>query len=376
MKLLMISGDRHVLEGKQGAFWYTLQEMAKYWDRIDVITPPVKKLSSSFVLIPGGYQNAELSNKIFFHPSQVSLWRHSNWINLYGQALIQEFHHDIITVHEYPPFYNGKGARALSQKTGVPAVYEIHHIVGYPVAASFSEWVGQKLSRYSLAKVLQPAKAVRTVNQSVADTLVSWGVPREKIQVVPSFYLDESILQRDLEPPKIYDLAFCARLVGNKGLEEVLRAVSQMRNASLVVIGEGPKREQYQKLARTLGITSQVKFLGWLPNLEAVIGIVLSARIFVNNSKSEGGPRSALEAMASGMPVLTTRTGVMPEVIEDGRNGVFIDGTAKDLATKAFQLLQDDEARKRMGQEAKKILHTFDRTTLVQKYAEFLQSHI
>jgi glycosyltransferase involved in cell wall biosynthesis len=92
------------------------------------------------------------------------------------------------------------------------------------------------------------------------------------------------------------------------------------------------------------------------------------------NSTSEGGPRTALEAMACGMPVIVTPVGVMPEVIQDGVNGVFSDGTVSDLKQKILSLLKDEDFRERLGKDAQNVLDRFNRSVLIKKYAEFLQS--
>ena len=75
-----------------------------------------------------------------------------------------------------------------------------------------------------------------------------------------------------------------------------------------------------------------------------------------------------------GMPVIATPVGIMPEVIEEGVNGIFTDGSKGDLRRKIMRLVEDDAARDRLGKEARKILDRFDRTILIQQYAEFLRS--
>ena len=122
-----------------------------------------------------------------------------------------------------------------------------------------------------------------------------------------------------------------------------------------------------------LHIGNRVTFLGWLPTQEAVSGAIQTARIFVMCSKSEGGPRVALEAMGCGMPVIVTKVGVMPEVVRDGINGVFTTGKSSDLAAKIEHLLNNEKKRDSLGHEAKKVLDTYERSRLIKQYAEFLK---
>lgn len=372
MKLLMISGDRSILSGQRGAFWYTLQEMRKHWDRIDIICPRSTK-SAQRVEDREKNQAYDVPSNVLFHPCPWGLWAQMLWIEEKGKQLLAAHHHDVMTVHEYPPFYNGRGALRLHRQTRIPFALEVHHIVGWPVASGFKEWLGHELSRWMLPGEARAAARVRTVSAAVEQELTSWGIPSDNISVIPSFYLDHALIKRVAAPPKSYDIAFCARLVENKGLLRVIEALRYLPDARLLVIGDGPMRGAAEHRARRMGIHDRVNFLGWLPTLEAVLEAVLAARTFVMSSLSEGGPRSALEAMACGMPVIATRVGVMPEVIEDGVNGLFTDGSPEDIAAKAGMLLQDAKKREHMGRAARGILERFERGKLVEKYAEFLK---
>lgn len=385
MRLLMISGDRSILQGKKGAFWYTLEEFSKHWERIDVVTPrpenyelritDFEKFRNSPIDTAQGRQSAIRNPfpNVFFHPSSGSLWGQIRWIVKKGRELIAEHHHDVITAHEYPPFYNSIGACHLHQVTGVPYITEVHHIVGLPKAASFMEWVGALASRWQIPRSAHRAKAVRTVNDTVRDTLGLWNIPYEKIHVVPSFYLDTEKLKPNPGAQKSYDLVFCGRIERNKGLDTVLRAVKELYGVSLLVIGDGKEREKCEALAHSLGITGRVTFRGWLSSQEEVAVAIQSARIFVMHSTSEGGPRVALEAMALGMPVIVTKVGVMLDVIREGRNGYFTDGTQTGLQRQISMLLNDDYLREVIGKGAEKIVETFERKRLIRGYADFLK---
>ncbi len=362
----MISGDRLAVQGKQGAFWYTLAELSKYWDRVDVICPHVKNGKWKM-------ENGKLNN-VFFYPSPRKLWYQPWWILKKGKELIEKYDCDVMTVHEYPPFYNGYGALKLAKKTGIPFMLEIHHIVGWPIAASFSEKLFRPLSRIFLPKESKAASAVRTVNSSVLSTLKDFGIPEEKIELLPSFYLDSKILVQKNEIKKDFDLVFAGRLVVNKGLDRLLAAIETLPSIRLLVIGDGPQRKYEEAHAKRLNIADRVVFVGWQSTQEEVMNAIQRAKIFVLPSKSEGGPRVALEAMACGMPVLTTPVGVMQDTIRNGENGLLTTGEPEDIAEKISLLLSDEDWCKKIGNEAKNILNEFNKEALVRKYAEFLQS--
>lgn len=370
MNLLMISGDRSMLSGKQGAFWYTLEALSKEWDRIDVICPR-KEMEH------GKLRTEHFFGNVFFHPSPHGLWYQPRWIVRKGRELVGQYHHAVMTVHDYPPFYNSIGARRLSRTTAVPHVLEVHHIVGYPVAASATEAVGRWMSWAYLPSAIRRSAGCRTVSKGTAETLIHWGAPTGKIRVVPSFYLDaQAIAGLGHRPPTRYDVCFCGRLVPNKGVRQILEAIAGLPRATLQIIGDGPERPWLEERARDLGIRNRVEFRGWLPAQDDVLHAVRSSKMLVMNSTSEGGPRIALEAMAAGVPVIATRVGVMPDVIVDGQNGLFTTGKPEDLRQKISLLMDDGELRTRLGSEAEKILERFERPKLIANYAHFLRSFV
>ncbi len=371
MNLLMISGDRSVPSGKKGAFWYTLEELSKHFERIDIICPRIPDAKAAI-----NPDAMTFFGNAHFHPAPGGLFSQPNWIIKKGMQLHALFHHEVMTVHEYPPFYNGLGARRLLKRIkDMGSVLEIHHLVGYPVPASVVERMGRTMSRQHLPASIKHFDAVRTVNKRTAETLIKWGVEKAKVFVVPSFYLDHTTFAHIEQPrTKQYDVVFCARLVANKGLDRVLRAVAKIPRATLLVIGDGPERKKSEALTKQLDITERVEFRGWLDSQEDVLHALVTAKIFVMNSLSEGGPRIALEAMACGMPVIATRVGVMEDVIEDGKNGLFTTGEPEDLALTIERLIGDGALREQIGTEAKAILSRFEREKLIAQYARFLQS--
>ena len=380
MKLLMVSGDRSILAGKQGAFWYTLREFRKHWDRIDIVCPKIvspKNIEASEELAWQGDAvrfTQGHGGEVFFHPNPHGLHTQIGWHVRRARVLHQDVHFDVMTAHDYPPFYNGIAAKRIHRATGIPYAVEIHHIVGYPHSSSGTELIGRLLSRCFLAWDTSTASAVRVVNDEVGTVLRQWGVASEKIRLIPSFYLDHEIFAAVSQSAVRYDVAFCGRLVANKCLSNLLLALRQLSECRLVVIGDGPERSRLQRLTRKLGIRDRVAFLGWLPTQQDVLATIKSAKMFVMNSRSEGGPRVLLEAMACGMPVISTRVGIAPRVVEDTVNGFFTDGTPADLAAKIQYLLSNEHKRIALGTAARSVLAQYERSVLVKNYAQFLQS--
>ncbi len=128
-----------------------------------------------------------------------------------------------------------------------------------------------------------------------------------------------------------------------KRVEDVIRVfgeVSRRIGARLLMVGDGPDRPAAVALAAELGLTGRVSFLGSFPSIEDVLAV---SDLFLLPSVKESFGLSALEAMASGVPVVASRIGGIPEVVEDGVSGVLCaPGDVEAMAAAALSLLADD----------------------------------
>ncbi len=369
MNLLMITGDRTLAEGKKSAFYNTLEEFHKYWDRIDIICPktefPMSDVRNFF-------------GNVFIHPSPWPLVAQPFWILKKGKQIYAEQKFDLMTVHEYPPFYNGIRARLLWGWIQVPYILEIHHIPGFPKAAGPKERFYKNLMRFFIRADSAKAKAVRAVNKKqVPDFLIKAGVPKDKIVYIPSFYIDLDVF-RPLAVEKKYDLVFAARLEKNKGIRSLLEAVKfSIFNfqfpMKLLIIGSGPLKQELVRFVEQNDLRDSVFFSGWLETLNNVAQAYNSAKIFINPSLNEGGPRVTLEAMACGLPIITTKVGLMPDIIHDDENGLFIDWTLNDMAEKIISLLKNKELQNKFSEAGLELVKQFERNAAIKNYAEQLQ---
>ncbi|MFH1225819.1 MAG: glycosyltransferase family 4 protein [bacterium] len=370
MKLLFISGDIALIKGQKGPFYYLLQEFSKYWERIDIICPRVDadEIDRQF-LHP--FPN------VFIHPSPWHLIFQPLFIVKKGKEIYQKEKFDLFGIHSYPPFYNEMGGLKLFKKIKVPFVLECHHIVGYPRSADLKEKIYLFLTKIFLAHYAKKATAVRVVNSiQVPDFLKSIGVDAKKIMYVPSFYIDFETFWPDELVDKKYDLVFCSRLVGNKGIINLVKAVKiaqlEIPDIKLMIIGSGPLQKKIEQFVKKNKLASNILFSGWLNTIEDVADVYRRSRVFVMPSYNEGGPRVTLEAMACGLPVITTRVGIMNEIIQDDENGYFVDWSAEDMAEKIIKILNHPELIKEMGEKALASVKVFNREEMIKNYAEKL----
>jgi len=362
-KLLMITGDRSLAGGKRGAFYNTLEEFHEYWERIDVICPNLKN-----------QQVKEIFGNVFVHASPKPLIFQAGFISKKGEELFKSNEFDLMTVHEYAPFYNGIGARLLHSKIKVPYVLEIFHIPGYPKAGNFKEIIYKKatylFARFDSVK----SKAVRVMNNSVGQFLIKAGVPKDKIQLIPALYIDLEIF-RPVNLKKEYDLIFIGRLEKNKGLDLFLECVRKT-GLKAVIVGDGPLKDYCESIIENWKLRDRVLLYGWAKDSREIAELMNKSMILVAPSYNEGGPRVVAEAMACGVPVLATPVGIVPDLLKNGLGGEVIVWDSEDIARKAKSLLNDPSRYIKYSNEAIKLAAQFDRKTTIKNYAEKLLSII
>jgi glycosyltransferase involved in cell wall biosynthesis len=220
----------------------------------------------------------------------------------------------------------------------------------------------------------------RVVNATELPTLLGrWGVPEEKILVLPSLYLDLDVFRPDGPVGEACDLLMVGRLVPNKGILQVLEALARLVRRGLTglrlhVIGRGPERPAIDAFVARRGLQAQVRVIEWLPDAEALAAAYRGARALVCASTSEGGPRVVAEAMACGTPVVGTQVGLLPEVIRDGVNGMLYDGQAGGLALALQRLLTDAAFEQRLRASLPGDLSRYQRDAVIARLAEGLKS--
>ena len=253
------------------------------------------------------------------------------------------------------------------------------HIIGYPRAANLKEWAYKIITKLFVRFSVKRATMVRTINPGVKDFLSEHGVDRLKIKVVPAFYIDLDIFKSQTHK-KEYDIICIGRLEKNKGFDLLVKAISLIKVFSpgirALIVGDGPEFENLKNKINELGLNNDIVLYGWANDANEIAELINKSKIMMITSFNEGGPRVALEAMACGIPVVTTRVGIMNELIKDGENGLFIDWKDKNIARKIWLLLEDQVAKQKFSQAGLDIVKDFEKKKAISDYASALKSII
>jgi glycosyltransferase involved in cell wall biosynthesis len=215
-----------------------------------------------------------------------------------------------------------------------------------------------------MAKVFAEAELVLGRSESLLQRLRELGCPPEKLRLNPTpIPLDGFEIPERPEPENgAFRLVQASRLIAKKGLFTTLEALKSVTRefpaAKFILCGDGPDRESFAKAVAEAGLSGNVELLGWLDQ-ESLRREYARAHLFLHpsemtaNSDQEGVPNSMLEAMATGLPVVATWHGGIPEAVRDGEDGRLV--PEKDpaaLAKAILELLRDSTERNRCGANA------------------------
>jgi glycosyltransferase involved in cell wall biosynthesis len=217
------------------------------------------------------------------------------------------------------------------------------------------------------------------VSPEVRDELVDLGVaPREKFAVIRlGIPLGERLGDptADLEYRRLYGIdpdafvvGWVGRMTGVKDTGSALQIVRATRergvDAVLCLVGDGPDREQLEQAAHDLGIARSCYFVGYQ---EEVAGYYRLFDSFLLPSVTEGTPVSAIEALASGTPVVANRVGGVPDVVRDGVDGYLVEAGDVESAAEHLAALSGDRAlRERLGEAGRsRVLERYSVARLV-----------
>ena len=274
--------------------------------------------------------------------------------------LIRRERPDILHTHTAKAGTVGRVAALLAGRRAPPIV--VHTFHGHVLRGYF----GPLRSR--LFRLLERWLAARTtaliaVSPQVRDDLVSLGVAKpERFAVIRlGIELDQRVAggqngrlesRRYLGiPTDRFAVGWIGRMTAVKRTDDVLVAFKRLRDdgvdAVLCMVGDGPDREQLERRAHELGVVRDTLFLGYQ---EDVAPFYAAFDALVLPSSNEGTPVSAIEALAAGRPVVATRVGGVPDVVQEGEDGFLVEpGATDELADRLAQLARDPALRERMG---------------------------
>ena len=247
--------------------------------------------------------------------------------------------------------------------------------------------VGQDPSFHPITKFsIEKSDRITAVSQFLRqETFHAFGCTGCNVQVIYNF-IDPAVYDRASYPPLLKEQLNGGRPVimhvSNfrpvKRVIDIIRIFARVREvipSVLVMVGDGPDRVAAETESRALGVDRHVHFLG---KIDAVAPLLAGADLFLLPSQSESFGLSALEALASGVPVVGTNTGGLVEVVKEGITGALCEpGDVDAMAAASIAILSDHDRWETMSRDAAADARArFSRDAIVQQYESLYQDAV
>ena len=246
--------------------------------------------------------------------------------------------------------------------------------------------VGQDPSFQTLTKFsIERSDGLTAVSQFLKrETYKAFGCTGCAVEVIHNF-VDPELYDRSAHSPLLREqlgsngdravIMHVSNFRPVKRVRDIVRIFAKVRSeqpAVLVMVGDGPERTSAEQEARELGVQDDTFFLG---KIDVVAPLLASADLFLLPSQSESFGLSALEALACGVPVVASRVGGIPEVVNDGVTGVLCEvGDVDGMAGASLEILGDRARWERMSAAAAvDARRRFSRDEMVARYEAFYE---
>jgi glycosyltransferase involved in cell wall biosynthesis len=177
--------------------------------------------------------------------------------------------------------------------------------------------------------------------------------------------------------PGVRQIVVPRRLFQKNGVEYFVRAMprilERVTGVQALVIGDGPERERLVKLAEELGVRSEIEFLGSRPHSE-MPGLLSSGELAVFPSLMEATSVAALECMACGLPVVATRVGGLPEIVDESVGRLVKPADPDDLARGVIEVLESDSLEEKGEAARARVVAEWSNARLVERHLEIYRT--
>ncbi len=359
-----------------------------------------------------GIVATELAHELALRGNEVHLISYSRPVRMYRGDGLYFFHQIPVMIYplfEYPPYESALVSRlveiALTQDLDL---LHVHYAVPFAGAAYMTKQIllqqhnkhlpyivtlhGTDITLVGRDKSFAPvvrfglhnADAITAVSGFLrSETTKNFNIPRERIEIIYNFintsqhnreyckkaqYLEQ--WKKFLAPRNEFIICHISNFRPLKRIDILLRAFKNVMdnglNARLVLVGDGPERQNMELLTRDLNLEDKVLFLGVQEDIRDILCI---SDLFVLTSESESFGLVLLEAMAMGCPIVASNTGGIPEVVRDGVEGKLCPVNDVDAFAKAIShILTNPELHKKYVANALQRVKSFDTTQIIPKY--------
>lgn len=292
-----------------------------------------------------------LGKKRGFDPSVIAKMR----------KIIKAYKPDIINTHIYVLPYVFMAALRLN----INLVHTVHN-----VAQKEQTNVGKRINKilFRMFNVL-PIALSKEVQKTIHEV---YGLPTQRIPVIfNGIDLSKCIVKKKYKRNKDFNIIHVGRFMDVKNHGLLIKCFAQFvklhPDARLQLLGDGERREEIVQLVKELDITDFVEFAGLQSN---VYPWLHNADLFILPSKFEGMPMTLIEAMGTGLPIVASNVGGIPDMLTSKKDALLIEPNEKDIIEALEFLYSNEGKRKELGQNALRKSVMFSSQTMAKKYID------
>ena len=275
--------------------------------------------------------------------------------------LIRQFNPDVVHSH----IYAGKYAHIAAMMAGVKnKVYTVHNVAQKEATDS-----NKRMNKVLFKKLgVVPVALTQEIQKSIEDV---YGIDESKIPVVFN-----GIPLEKCKPIQVYkknatEIVHVGRFFEAKNHRNLIYAFADVHTEfpeiHLKLYGDGPLRNDMETLVSELQIDNYIHFMGLTNDVYSVMS---EADVFILPSIYEGMPMTLIEAMATGLPIITTPVGGIVDMLEDGSEAIFTGTDSDSIADSICRLVDNGELRQSLGHAALKRSKQFSAGAMAEKYTE------
>ena len=321
----------------------------------------------------------------------------THFITLETPFALQGIDYDFVKVHrvsvvEYPLFkyppYTVALATEMSDVTDSAELdlLHVHYSLPHATAAQLAREVMGNDPAYERVNTMsvEASDAITAVSKFMADEAHNNLGIEKKIHVIPNFVDNEKYQPAPCEliearTEEAITLIHVSNFRPVKRVEDIVYSMcvitKKVPNAKLIIVGDGPDRRRVERLIDKLGLKKNIRMMGFRSD---VPDILRCADALIMASETESAPLTILEGMSSGLPIIATDVGGIPEQVEDGVNGFLVPVKRPDeIAEAVLKLNADINLQTKMGENSRKtVLERYTVDRVLDQYMKIYESVI
>jgi len=285
---------------------------------------------------------------------------------------------DLLQIHDSTAFYS---AWLFSKLYKIPNVMFMHACIFEKGKEGMYPKTQEFMYKLNTRFYIKHATLIACISERLTHWAERLGAKREKIKLINE-PVDTGLFKPVIKniSKKSRTILFIGRFSPEKGAKYLVQAMPKIikvfPQAKLKMIGQGNEKKELINLTKNLNIKNSIEFKGEIPNNQ-LRQFYTQADVLVIPSLSEGLPKVLLEALASGLPVIGTKVGGIPEVVKDGYNGLLIESKSSDeIAKSIIKLFSNENLLKVLSKNAYESAQIFSWEYGISKFLDMYNSLI